>query len=462
MTISLIIYGVIFWIILCYSVVTAYHEQQHRAAGIFLCLMFCVPLPYFLFAVLNFPGKLIIVWILLVIPVLSVVLLLFPSSTRPEIQASTPTARIDERDTMFSRQELQPGSSRYERYYKNHPAAKLTDDTFRMYPGLLAPNTRYYHACAFQAAQASFDTIKSLRAHVNGKVAPQRVDLNAREITPFIKHWAHQLGALDIGITRLKPYHLYSYGGRDDRYGKPIKAEHEFAIALSVPMAWEMMRYAPRAPVVMESARQYVNVGVIALQLAAFIRNLGYEARAHIDGNYELVCPLVARDAGLGDIGRMGLLMTPRQGPRIRLSVVTTNLPLICDQNGFEPSLIDFCEQCQKCARNCPAQAIPFGPRQEIKGALRWQINSEACFTHWTKIGTDCGRCIQVCPYAHPDNLFHNVIRRLIKFSPLLRSWAVILDDISYGQRPPVPPLPAWIRHDQCRAKKSKKQLHKA
>ncbi|MFQ6103859.1 MAG: hypothetical protein ACE5OP_06150 [Candidatus Glassbacteria bacterium] len=52
------------------------------------------------------------------------------------------------------------------------------------------------------------------------------------------------------------------------------------------------------------------------------IRNLGYPARTHIDGNYRVVCPLVARDAGIGEIGRMGLLMTPRLGPRVRIAVV--------------------------------------------------------------------------------------------------------------------------------------------
>ena len=42
--------------------------------------------------------------------------------------------------------------------------------------------------------------------------------------------------------------------------------------------------------------------GQIAVQLAAFCRELGYPARAHIDANYQVIAPLVARDAGLGAI----------------------------------------------------------------------------------------------------------------------------------------------------------------
>ena len=44
----------------------------------------------------------------------------------------------------------------------------------------------------------------------------------------------------------------------------------------------------------------------------------------------------------LGVIGRMGLLMTPDLGPRVRISVVSTNMPLIQSpsQNPTEPPFI--------------------------------------------------------------------------------------------------------------------------
>ena len=90
------------------------------------------------------------------------------------------------------------------------------------------------------------------------------------------------------------------------------------------------------------------------------IRSLGYPARAHIDANYRVVCPLVARDAGLGEIGRMGLLMTPGPGPRVRLAVVTTDVPLVSDERLRDDSMIDFCTRCKKCAEVCQPDAISF------------------------------------------------------------------------------------------------------
>jgi predicted nucleic acid-binding protein len=62
-------------------------------------------------------------------------------------------------------------------------------------------------------------------------------------------------------------------------------------------------RSAPNAPMVMESGRQYVEAARVAVQLAAAVRTMGYPARAHIDGNYRVIAPLVARDAGQGKRG---------------------------------------------------------------------------------------------------------------------------------------------------------------
>ena len=39
---------------------------------------------------------------------------------------------------------------------------------------------------------------------------------------------------------------------------------------------------------------------MIAVDVAKYLRELGYSARAHIDGNYRVIAPLVARAAGLG------------------------------------------------------------------------------------------------------------------------------------------------------------------
>jgi reductive dehalogenase len=210
-------------------------------------------------------------------------------------------------------------------------------------------------------------------------------------------------------------------------------------------MDYHMMRAAPAAPTVVESARQYYNAGKMAVELAGYIRSCGYPARAHIDANYHVVCPLVARDAGLGEIGRMGLLMTPDLGPRVRIAVVTTDMPLEPTPSKPDPSVIDFCRRCKKCAIVCPGRSIPFGMDKQIGGVKRWQIHSESCYTYWCQAGTDCGRCVIVCPFSHPDNWFHRLVRFGISNSFIFRRLAVPLDDLFYGRKPrPRDPLRSY------------------
>lgn len=423
-------------------------ENEKKAANRFLLLAILLSLPYFLVAFIDFQNKELVASALIVLTFLIALFLFFPSGRNRKYTQEIPLKKIDERDTMFSRNELKPGIDRFDEYYTNKPENKAKDDIFRAKAGLLKVGSSQYNPIHFASADASFETIGALKNKVDGAIAETKTEVDPERISNYIKAWSKKLGALDCGMTKLESHHFYSIGGRAERYGKPVVNTHKFAIAFTVEMAKELVDAAPSASIVMESGQQYLESGVIALQVAAFIRNLGYEARAHIDGNYQVVCPLVARDAGLGEIGRMGLLMTPKLGPRVRISVVTTNLPLVTDNPLNEYSMIDFCEKCKKCADSCPSQAISVDPRKEIDGALRWQINQEACFTLWCQLGTDCGRCVSVCPYSHPDNLLHNLVRTGLKSSGQFRSVALKMDDFFYGRKPAPKNIPDKLKFD--------------
>ena len=384
--------------------------------------------------------------LLLLITIAAAVVLLLPLGNRLPAEDDTPTSRIDERDIMFSRNLLQPGSERFEEYYQRHPDKKALDDKFRKRPGLMGVGALYYDPFTAAATEASFKTVAAFHALLDQEeAARQQEAIDPAGMAHFLKQWARKLGAVSVGITELKAHHLYSVIGRGERYGQPVELAHTFALALTVEMEELFLDRAPHGPTAMESAQQYLNSGAIAVQLAEFLRFLGYSARAHIDGSYRVVCPLVARDAGLGEIGRMGLLMTPKLGPRVRLAVVTTDMPLVADERVRDLTMIDFCRRCLKCANACPSKAISFEDRLEIDGVRRWQINSEACFTYWCTVGTDCAICMRTCPYSHPDNLLHNVVRAGIKRSALFRETALKMDDFFYGRVPvPAADLP-WL-----------------
>jgi reductive dehalogenase len=446
MDLILIGFGLVVFASLIYATVMSLLEKEHHAAGKLFLFALLIPIPYVFSGLNDFHFKPEISFILLGLTITILLLFIIPIGKR-KYNFIIPQSRIDERDTMFSRNELKPGSKNFENYYSRNPEKKEIDNQWREKPGLLKPKSSQFHPIYFASADASFETIEALKDKVDGRVNTIKQKVNTDKITSYLKAWSKKLGAVDVGMTHLEDYHMYSTGGRGDRYGKTYDKQHKYAIAVTVEMDIQMVGSAPSGSIVMESARQYLESGKIAVQMANFIRNIGYEARAHIDGNYEVICPLVARDAGLGEIGRMGLLMTPKLGPRVRIAVVTTNLPLIIDKPLNDFTFIDFCIQCKKCADVCPSHAISFDDRTKIDGVERWQIDQEKCFSLWCSLGTDCGRCVSVCPYAHPNNLMHNIIRAGIKNSSIFRIAARKLDDFLYGRKPKSKKLPKWMKN---------------
>ena len=364
-----------------------------------------------------------------------------------EIKPSIPPRNIDENDIVFARMALKPGTEDWDEYYSAHPVQAKNDAIFRELPGLLSEKGANFHPLNFPAADTNFDLIKYL--HRANEVSPsdKKTEIQPGNLTRFIKGWTSYLGAHSAGITELQDYHLYTVRGRGVNKGKPVIKRHKYAIAFTVEMDYDNVMTAPGSPIILESSQQYLVSATIALQLATFLNKLGYNSREHIDGDYELICPLVAHDAGLGEIGRMGLLMTPRLGPRVRIAVVTTNAPLVSDKYKPDPSTIEFCRICRKCADCCPGNCIPNGEMLEIDGIKRWRIDSDKCYKFWCQSGTDCGRCMAVCPFSHRNNFFHNIVRTLIRHSRLFARFASYADNLVYSRKPGIKESPDWMNH---------------
>lgn len=136
-----------------------------------------------------------------------------------------------------------------------------------------------------------------------------------------------------------------------------------------------------------------------ALLLSSFIQDLGFRAlpipasqivdwekqRAHLSHKK------IGYLAGLGWIGRSNLLVNPELGARFRLTTVLTDMPLDPD-HPLELS----CEECRKCLKVCPAQAI----KEERESFDHW-----ACFEKLKEFRNSgivsqhiCGICVKACP----------------------------------------------------------------
>lgn len=419
-------------------------EQERRAAKVsFYLAIFCSG-ALFLIAILPQPIQISFLIIFGGLVVGFSVLLILPIG-KVEYGIDVPQMRFDERDVVFARYYLVPGSDNYRSYYAMRPENEGGDEQIRNRPGLYSPKARIVNPTILASPKASFFLTDALYGVVDGPISDRGSNLSTEEMTGYIKRLTKYYGALDVGIAPLKPHHVYSHNGRGSGvYGEPIQLDHKFAIAFTVEMDHKMMKdVLPRS---METAKQYVEMARIAVQLAAAIRYLGYSARANFEGDYQVIVPLIARDAGLGEFGKISILMTPNNGSRVRIAVVTTDLNLIPDQRRDDAGVLDFCTICEKCAESCPSGAIPFGERKEIGGALRWKLDAEACYRYWNTSGVDCAICVAVCPYSHPNNRVHNFVRWGISKSGFFRRLALRMDDVFYGRNQPPTNGPEWTR----------------
>lgn len=308
--------------------------------------------------------------------------------------------RIDERDVLFARLKYQKGSSEYKDYYTVNPEKQSRDDGFRSAPSFGSEGTMSYDKVITPFTTAAFNVLGGMHHLSNGPIAPVQVDVTPEKLTAHIKKFSAFLGAAKTGIAKMVPHFYYSHKGRNNRFGDEISTKLPYGIAFLVEMDERLIDRTPQLESAFAVTKGYMDAAILSIWIAQYLRNLGYDAIAHTDGNYEVNCPMVAEGAGLGQIGRIGILVSPEFGPRVRLGVVTTNAPLLLD----EPHDFDmkaFCEACNRCSRTCPGKAISSGASQCFDGYTGWNTNQESCYEVWTRLGTDCGVCLSTCPFSH-------------------------------------------------------------
>ena len=276
------------------------------------------------------------------------------------------------------------------------------------------------------------------------------IELSPEEATERIKGYTLNLGADLVGIAKLNPLWTYSNHGPTSMnpadFGKEINVNHKYAIVFADEMSHGLVSAAPHTPTVIESMGNYAKGAFISVQLATFIANLGYSATANHMRHYETMVVPLAVDAGLGECSRMGYLISKELGPRLRLSIVTTDLPLIPDKP-VDIGVADFCRTCKKCAENCPSNSIPHGDMTEVNGTLRWEHNGKTCGELWSKTGSDCGVCMRVCPWGHAKTFPHKLIIEAVTRNKFSRRLFSIMDDIFYGREPKPLKGPGWVRY---------------
>ena len=126
-------------------------ERERRAAVIAFILAAVGSLPFFVGAALPVQAHIGIFAVLAGALVIGLALWFLPIGVE-QIGNGRPSRRVDERDIMFARARLRPGSREFDTYYEIRPEHRASDDETRELPGLLSqPKSKYLILLSFAA-----------------------------------------------------------------------------------------------------------------------------------------------------------------------------------------------------------------------------------------------------------------------------------------------------------------------
>ncbi len=113
----------------------------------------------------------------------------------------------------------------------------------------------------------------------------------------------------------------------------------------------------------------------------------------------------IAHLAGLGWIGKNGLLITEEHGPRFRLGTVMTDIEVTDDVDLQESQ----CGDCTLCIDECPTNSLREQPEfrdhpQDRDQVIDWAKcgrYEKALIGDGSRAEKACGRCIAICPRSN-------------------------------------------------------------
>ena len=222
---------------------------------------------------------------------------------------------------------------------------------------------------------------------VSADVEPAGTPVEGEDLTEDIRHFARELGFGEVGFAKHDRHYTYS--------GKKRWAKFEHAICLAYEQDYRMTQSGPSPEADQARFETYEFEQAGCLKLAEYIRDRGYRAQVH-DG-YDCSGPYIPMfvEAGLGQLGANGQLLSPHFGSRARLMLVTTDAPVTYDRPE-DYGIHKFCQECQVCVNRCPGRALT---RDKVwwRGVEKNKLVYERCRPIMVTYH-GCAVCMIVCP----------------------------------------------------------------
>ncbi len=226
--------------------------------------------------------------------------------------------------------------------------------------------------------------VRSIRK--NPPEAKKKAD---REFFKELEAYARRLGVSAIGYTEVPKEYIF----------KNSALLFRNAIVLIMDMDENKIKKAPSITTGLEVWRTYAKLTKVTYKISEFMRKKGYNAQPDPSIGGSTHFPLLAQKAGLGYIGKHGLLISERNGPAQRIAAIYTDLELpYTDSKARKYSWIpEFCKICNHCVYTCPANAIYLKPKTLPDGRKQY-IDYMKCIEVFSKT-LGCGICIKECTF---------------------------------------------------------------
>ena len=224
-------------------------------------------------------------------------------------------------------------------------------------------------------------------ALVSGDIEPTGTPTPGEDLTDDIRRMAREMGFGEVGFTKHDRHYTYA--------GKKRWAKYEHAICLALEQDYSKTQTGPSPEADQARFETYETQQALCLNLAEYLRSRGYHAQVHdgsdCSGPY---IPLFV-EAGLGQLGANGQLLSPHFGSRSRLMLVTTDAPVTYDKPE-DYGIQKFCQQCQVCVNRCPGRALV---RDKVwwRGVRKNKVIYERCRPVMVTYH-GCAVCMIVCP----------------------------------------------------------------
>ncbi len=278
---------------------------------------------------------------------------------------------------------------------------------------------------AFETLSADPNNTLNVRKAPMGTVNPERTPVSdPAAMSRHIKRVARTLGLDVVAVGRSHP--SFMYAGRtneltdmgDDELENPETVVRKLPCYIVGSVAWDYRLSKAHRHHIGDAAYDLTGkkTRVIMAALQRYIQELGYHTLAGaMNGQAGAVA------AGIGELGRNGLVITPKFGARIHANdTIMTDLPLAPD-GPIDIGVSDFCNACNKCATTCPTNSITFGGKVVENGVEKYKINWLTCYKlrpfvvdHWA----NCLTCAVVCPYTKPTAWWHDAAIWALQFTP--------------------------------------------